>query len=720
MNVNTTKTTEDIKKSFPRSILSVSREEFGLPEDNQNAKPPLKLIVEDGKILPEGLHGHIFIISAAGSVDSQSLFEDNIVFPSSDGSTPFYNGDGIVYRIDLDNLEQGISLTTRLLKTPCYYADLATTKCLPDLKFQNFGIMRMSKKLGIRNQLNTGFLPMKYSEEEGERLLVTWDMGRPYEIDTKTLEIVTPVGCNKEWRAMNYLLSRLPFQPNFCFKLVHSSAHPCFDPKSRQMFTVNCGWSVLTFVAQSMQSIINAIKNMYGSTKILKNINITGYNYLMKIVIKKIKIFNHYVDLIVWDGKGKLDRWNVIYNGNPLQIKQSIHQMGLTEDYVLLVDTGFKFLLEELLPSTTNKMSKYLKKLLRNLINYPQLSDTDIYLIKRTDLKPGQKNIEAKKVVIPRETTHFLVDFKNPNKQITLHLAHICAWDTAEWIRDIDFDDTEEKPLSNKLPPMYGMTVGPLDISRMGCYVIDAENAKVVRSDLTSVYQDNSPSQQAEKKEFCQYTWGPALYAYQDNQPTEKFQDIYWSFFGAWEDILTEHGLKMYAPYKYREVPVPELLELTKKGIKSNLLRLHIKPLESVKDGENRLEIQDIYQFETGYFVNSPQFIPSKTGVDGSSTNGYIMCVVYHGTDDQPDNGNQIWIFDATNLKQGPLCKLWHPQLNFGITVHTTWLPKIAKRTATYNIPVEQDYQDLVAQQPAEIQELFEKEIYPHFKSKNP
>jgi hypothetical protein len=176
----------------------------------------------------------------------------------------------------------------------------------------------------------------------------------------------------------------------------------------------------------------------------------------------------------------------------------------------------------------------------------------------------------------------------------------------------------------------------------------------------------------------------------------------------------------MYAPYKYREVPVPELLELTKKGIKSNLLRLHIKPLESVKEGENRLEIQDIYQFETGYFVNSPQFIPRKAGGDGSSTDGYIMCVVYRGTDQEPDNGNQIWIFDATNLKQGPLCKLWHPQLNFGITVHTTWLSKIAKRTATYNISVEEDYKDLVAQQPAEIQELFEKEIYPHFKSKNP
>jgi carotenoid cleavage dioxygenase-like enzyme len=741
MNASQKQSSETVNTAFPRCILSVNREEFGKPEDNPDAKgAPLKLIEKDGKPLPEGLQGHVFIISAAGSVDSKGSPGTGVVFPSADGYTPFYNGDGIIYRFDFDNLQEGVFVNTRLAKTPCYYADVATKKLYSDrnhLIFENRGIMRMSLQLGIRNQLNTGFLPLRFSDGESERLLVTWDIGRPYEIDTQTLELATPVGKNEEWRPLNPLLADLPLQPPFPFPLVQSSAHPCFDYKTGEMFNVNSGRSLSTFISQLRPLIygfldfINSFKEPANTRRLIKTL-VSPKNFLKGFLetgkrlvqwfynlLQFFNIFSNFVDIVCWDGTEKLKKWNVTYKGCPLKIQQSMHQIGLTEHYVVLVDTAFKFLLEEILPAPSKKKYKKVEKFLRNWIDRPQLPDTYVYIVSRDDLKDGRRKVEAKKVVIPRETTHFLTDYSDSGNKITLHMAHVCAWDVAEWLRAIDFDD-DETTLSNKQPPMYGMTVGPLDISRMGCYVIDAENAKVVRSDITSVYQDNSSGQQEEKKEFGQYTWGPALYAYQDNQPTGKFQDLYWSFFGCWEDIFTEQGLKMYAPYKYREVPVSELLELTKKGIKSNLLRLHIKPLESVKEGENRLEIQDIYQFETGYFVNSPQFIPRKAGGDGSSTDGYIMCVVYRGTDEEPDNGNQIWIFDATNLKQGPLCKLWHPQLNFGITVHTTWLPKIAKRTATYNIPVEEDYKDLVAQQPAEIQELFEKEIYPHFKSKNP
>jgi hypothetical protein len=41
---------------------------------------------------------------------------------------------------------------------------------------------------------------MKFAQDSHDRLLVTYDAGRPYEIDTETLEIVTPVGANKEWQ----------------------------------------------------------------------------------------------------------------------------------------------------------------------------------------------------------------------------------------------------------------------------------------------------------------------------------------------------------------------------------------------------------------------------------------------------------------------------------------------------------------------------------------
>lgn len=80
--------------------------------------------------------------------------------------------------------------------------------------------------------------------------------------------------------------------------------------------------------------------------------------------------------------------------------------------------------------------------------------------------------------------------------------------------------------------------------------------------------------------------------------------------------------------------------------------------------------------------------------------------------------GSEFWIFDAQDLAQGPLCKLEHPSLKLGSTVHTAWLPKIARRTANYYISAQEDYQSLVAQQPDKIKVLFETEIYPHFPKK--
>ena len=45
----------------------------------------------------------------------------------------------------------------------------------------------------------------------------------------------------------------------------------------------------------------------------------------------------------------------------------------------------------------------------------------------------------------------------------------------------------------------------------------------------------------------------------------------------------------------------------------------------------------------------------------------------------------------------------------------TAWLRQISKRQASYKIPVQQDYQELVDQNEPEIRKLFENEVYPHF-----
>jgi carotenoid cleavage dioxygenase-like enzyme len=152
------------EQSVPASVMSASRTE--LDET---------LEVRSGAI-PADLKGHLFWVAP---------------MPQGQGTHTF-NGDGMVYRVDFGAASQP-RIKSRLLRTPCYYVDRAV-KGFPH-GFSNRGVTRFSITLGARNQLNTALLPMR------DRLLVTFDAGRPWEIDPQSLDLVTPVGWNDEWKA---------------------------------------------------------------------------------------------------------------------------------------------------------------------------------------------------------------------------------------------------------------------------------------------------------------------------------------------------------------------------------------------------------------------------------------------------------------------------------------------------------------------------------------
>lgn len=80
----------------------------------------------------------------------------------------------------------------------------------------------MMSSYGAPNLANTAPLPW------GERMFVTWDVGRPLEIDPVTLEFVAEVGHKDQWGS--FLPGLLPF--------VFSTAHPVVDPERGCMWTV--------------------------------------------------------------------------------------------------------------------------------------------------------------------------------------------------------------------------------------------------------------------------------------------------------------------------------------------------------------------------------------------------------------------------------------------------------------------------------------------------
>jgi carotenoid cleavage dioxygenase-like enzyme len=594
--------------------------------------------------LPQDLQGHIFVVAPVGVIESGGI-------PYQDG-TPILNGDGMIYRFDFN--EPGkVRVNAKIVKPPCYYADLATQtqKQYQKYKFGNHGLGRFSICLGLRNELNTALLPMQFSEDNDPRLLVCWDGGRPYEIDPETLEIVTPVGSNKEWRPE----AETPL--NFVFNPVMSSAHPYFDAQKNQMFSVNFG----------------------------KSLGILG----------KIIGLKDFLYLIRWNGKGDLERWKVVLeDGSPVKLQQTMHQIAVTDKYVILMETAFLFGVGQMINNPFPKR-QWLDKLFRRLLTGSQSPNTVIYIIRRADLTAGQYpaqggpevTVKARKMIIPREAIHLLADYENPDNQITLHMGHVCAWEGSEWTRVGDrFATNPSEPIPSGV---HGMISEETDIGYIGRYVIDGETGTMIRNQVIKDWNS---------------TWGISFFTYRVNPDTgmmpNKLDNIYWTSLGLWNELLTEFLFNLTKNYDYRTVPPEDLLLFADEGVPPCLFRVNIS--------EEAIAIADCYQLPEGYMINSPQFVPCGAAED-SSTKGYIVCNVLCY------NSKEVWIFNAENLAIGPLCKLSHPSLDFGFTIHTAWLPKIAKRTASYNIPVKEDFQPLVAKKSSQIQEMFDKYVYPHF-----
>jgi carotenoid cleavage dioxygenase-like enzyme len=787
-------TGDRLPSRFPQTVVVVSREEF---------IEPIQLNVRDAEgnatTLPNDLQGHYFLVAPVGSPNSAKVAPDQeAVWVSKDGWTALYNGDGMVYRLSFGTGDA--SLKTRLMKPPCYYADLATangqnSKQYQGLGFANVGISRASlNSLGIRNQLNTAFVPFQLKDDETERLLVTWDVGRPYEIDPETLETLTPVGMNQDWSDL------LPTPQVLPFKNLMGSAHPVFDPHTEELFTVNIGKSFATMFAFSRSLKTRLADNKIAVESIVKNsvlakglqrILISLYSGVLGILnlislvgAKLLPVLNFlfgsydFVHLMGWDGRqvkikpGR--KWNIVLPGNrPLKIDQTVHQMGITKNYIVFVETSFKFSLENTLPFQQNSLVTSFKIFLMDFFNYPQYPYTKLYIVKRSDLTSSetgsnqlsggifQKQSEklpaviAQEVELDPEFSHYTVDYEDTDGQIVLYASHLAGTDIAEYIRiyersayddrDRDYlqdqDIFDDPELTARLHRLAGNIVSPMDISRVGRWVIDGTTGAIIDRQQ---FPDECDRQELNRQLAAHHAdpqncaidpkyllpWSTAFYVCPDHRPTNKHTDIFWNSWGCWPDTLTHRAVEAYESYPGRLVDLKNVVNLTYEGVPSCLFHLQIR---TNAEGKTKIELNpdNYYQFHNRSLGTSAQFVPRPDAED--QTDGYIVCVVltsdeFLSQSDRDDNdpewsqNSEIWIFDARKLQQGPLYKLSHPKLNIGFSFHTTWMSeaKSPSRSLDYDVRADYEYlvQDVIANQPElgdKIRQLFDREVYPNF-----
>ncbi|MAA78568.1 MAG: hypothetical protein CL916_04855 [Deltaproteobacteria bacterium] len=523
-------------------------------------------------------------------------------------------GEGMILRLDLASH----SLKTNILKPPCYYVDQATQG--EDYSFYNAGLARVSFTLGARSLLNTAFLPME------NRLLVTSDASRPWSIDAEDLTLNSPIGRLEEW--YNGLPDVLTTFVDWPLPLTMSTAHPAYDSSTGELFTVNWGVNV-------------------GSV-----FDVGGLGF---------------IHLLVWDG-GEMRRFRLktdwLHLDN-VRIIQSVHQIAVTSDHVIIMDTAFVSEMEDLIGGAGMKKQK---------------SESILWVVPRSELVGDDTTVQAKKLTIPREAAHFLADYDSSQGRITLHLGHQCANDSSEFLAEGDLLYNG----STCDPELHGMICATTDTGVLGKYIIDADSMTILESQLI---QDE------------RLMGGPSLYTFDGHHAPEEFDTIWWLSFGISPELRAQKTEAAYADYPYRHIP---LSDLPTENVPPILCRVDVKTMS----------IEEDYSFPNGRFVSSPTFVPKTSGEDGE---GYIYCIVV-SDDDQTEgsSGDEIWIFDAQNLSQGPLCRLGHPSLNLPMTLHSLYLESLPSGDS-YSVSIYDDYNTQIANLDSEIITVFENEVFTRF-----
>jgi len=502
-------------------------------------------------------------------------------------------GDTNIIRIDFEGEKP--HLTNRLMWTPAALARqrLKNTRH----RFDFFGLMYLSPGLGMFS-----YTEGLYLLPDG-RLAVTSDVDRPWIIERDSLQTVSPIGRRDEW---------------------------------------------LPMMSKSTGEILGNLFAGYNNSHVLYTDHEQGEVFLVNYQQKQPG-GEHPVKLIRWDGYRNHEEWLVVdKDGVEIEIKQSIHEIVFTRDYILLADTAFVAGTEMFTPWKNAKLP---------------YEKTVVYIIDRRDLKSGKNSVSSRQVVVDEPCIHLIPEYENPNDKITVYMLHTPATNTAEILRSYDRD------LNGNLFPKhltgYG-TLPVLDLSSIGKHTIDASQFEVTHSE----YISEMP-----------YCWGPYIYTYMGRQVKPyNGQDLFVMFKGFSRDILPKRIFNAYKDVDARQVPLEKMV--SGEGIHHNNSICRITTEE--------FAIADAYVFPDRVLLYTIATLDSKDQ-EGA---GYIIAgIVTDDVSGEHSSGHEYWIFNASDLAKGPICKLGHKSLNNSTLFHSVYIPKtvaekLDQREVSYQIPI--------------------------------
>ena len=145
----------------------------------------------------------------------------------------------------------------------------------------------------------------------------------------------------------------------------------------------------------------------YSNSHVVYSDHQTGEVFLVNYQYKQPG-GEHPVMLIRWDGNSDFERWLVLgEDGEEIEIKQSIHELIFTRDYILLADTAFVAGTEMLTP----------------WVSAPLPSDkTVVHIVDRRELESDSKTVTARRVEVDEACIHLIAEYDNPDDKITVYM----------------------------------------------------------------------------------------------------------------------------------------------------------------------------------------------------------------------------------------------------------------------------------------------------------
>lgn len=340
--------------------------------------------------------------------------EGHLFFTSPDITTgvPLFGSDGMLYRFDL--LSRGMVVRSASLRTPSGEAalDAHAARLGPAARFRPVGLSRLSPVLGAVECLSVAPVPV------GDRLWVTSDAGRPWEVDPVTLRLLSPVGGRSDWKSV----APLPW----AFPLLLTSGHPAVDPDQT--------------VWEANFSNLSSPGN-------------PAFFKLLRVV------------------SGEVRSWTVVdkATGEQARIHQSVHQMASTERSIVLLDAAFHVEAKQLIVEGVKSVVPLPENFLASFATEAQRSEAVLWVINKADVVDGAATVPARRYALDGEATHFAAAWAEVEGAVKIVVLHTPCQDVSEWIRP------GEKTVTGSVahPDLVGMPAGvPMAQGAVGVHLL--------------------------------------------------------------------------------------------------------------------------------------------------------------------------------------------------------------------------------------------------------